>query len=244
MILNIKKGTFGDCIRNGDLIAVANIVEYFRKQPEFTDVKFYLMPDAIGSADYIQKFYQFLLENTDYFSISPGEKLLTWNKLNVWDFRDICGDLVKIKNSLVPEKKIVVFPVFDAPYNAWRNWPKEVFERILTEYDTEEYKDYEKIVCLSDKIQTSGNIGNWKVSQDFMSNIYHIMSAETYIGGDTGTSHFAWALDKPPKNLIYYSSSRGLVHTLPFYALEGRGKIKSYWLDFEGGWTPVSSKIQ
>jgi ADP-heptose:LPS heptosyltransferase len=70
------------------------------------------------------------------------------------------------------------------------------------------------------------------------------MSAETYIGGDTGTSHFAWALDKSPKNLIYYSSSRGLVHTLPFYALEGKGKIKSYWLDFEGGWTPTPSKIQ
>jgi hypothetical protein len=25
-----------------------------------------------------------------------------------------------------------------------------------------------------------------------------------------------------------------LIHTLPFYLLEGKGKMTTYWLDFEG----------
>ena len=50
----------------------------------------------------------------------------------------------------------------------------------------------------------------------------------------TGSSHFAWSLDKGPKQLLYYGSSRGLIHTLPFYLLQGKGKMSTYWLDCEG----------
>ena len=104
MILNIKKGVFGDCIRNGDLIAVANVVEYLRL--ETSDLKFYIQPDAMAQADFNRQFYSWMLKNTDYFSNTPGEKDLNWSKVNLWDFRDIAGDLVKIKNPLIPEKKI------------------------------------------------------------------------------------------------------------------------------------------
>jgi hypothetical protein len=65
-------------------------------------------------------------------------------------------------------------------------------------------------------------------------NYYHITTAEVFVGGDTGSSHFAWALDRGPKDLLYYGSSRGLIHTLPFYLMEGKGKMTTYWLDFEG----------
>jgi hypothetical protein len=60
------------------------------------------------------------------------------------------------------------------------------------------------------------------------------MTAETFIGGDTGTSHFAWSLDRGPVNLLYYNSGRGMMHCLPFYLLEGKGKVMKYWLNFEG----------
>jgi hypothetical protein len=65
-------------------------------------------------------------------------------------------------------------------------------------------------------------------------NYYHITTSEIFVGGDTGSSHFAWALDKGPKELLYYGSSRGLIHTLPFYLLQGKGKMSTYWLDCEG----------
>ena len=83
-----------------------------------------------------------------------------------------------------------------------------------------------------------GKLGNdldgiAKISTDFMENIEHIMTAEIYHGGDTGTSHFAWALKQGPKELHYHASSRGLVHTLPFYLIEGKGKYHGYWINME-----------
>lgn len=229
MILNIKKGVFGDCIRNGDLIAVANVVEYLRK--ETPSLKFYIQPDAMAQAEYNRDFYSWLLKNTDYFSISPGEKNLNWSKVNLWDFRDISGDLVKIPNTLKPEKKIVICPLFDAPYNTYRNWPRPIFESLLNHYDSPVFGGYEKVI-LAPKAEYFRE--GWTQSINMITNLYHIMTAEVFVGGDTGTSHFAWGLDKSPKSMIYLNSSRGLLHTLPFYLLQGKGTIRTYWSDFEG----------
>ena len=100
-------------------------------------------------------------------------------------------------------------------------------------YDTstEEYKDYIKIICTKEPAYFGEE---WLNSTNFMENIQHIMEAEIFVGGDTGTTHFAFALDNGPKELIYYGSSRALVHTLPFYLLKGKGCFYHYWLDFEG----------
>ena len=229
MILNIKKGVFGDCIRNGDLIAVANVVEYLRL--ETPDLKFYIHSDAMAQADYNRQFYSWMLKNTDYFSETPGEKDLNWSRVNLWDFRDISGDLVKIHNPLIQEKKIVICPLFDAPYNTYRNWPRPVFDDLLEHYSKSLYDGYEKIIATNNPdFYHEG----WTQSIDIEINLYHIMSAEIFVGGDTGTSHFAWALDKSPKTMIYLNSSRGLLHTLPFYLLKGKGSTRTYWLDFEG----------
>ena len=229
MILNIKKGVFGDCIRNGDLIAVANVVEYLRL--ETPDLKFYIHSDAMAQADYNRQFYSWMLKNTDYFSDTPGEKDLNWSRVNLWDFRDISGDLVKIHNPLIQEKKIVICPLFDASYNTYRNWPRQELDKLLNRYSGPQYDDYEKIIATS---KADFYHEGWTQSIDFLNNIYHIMSAEIFVGGDTGTSHFAWALDKPPQTMIYLNSSRGLLHTLPFYLLQGKGSMRTYWLDFEG----------
>jgi hypothetical protein len=237
MILNIGVevfgGRYGLKLKNGDIVAVCNVVEYLRQiNPEYSNLKFYLLPEAVQQKDYVNKFINFLFNNTDYLSNVPGEKSLGWKYVNLWDFRCISGDLVKIPNSLSMEKKIVVFPLIDADYNEHRNWPMPVFQNILKEFNVEEYDDYEKIICVKDR-HNRPDYKEWKYSYDFMDNIHHIQEAEIFVGGDTGTSHFAWALDRGPAELIYYNSSRGLVHTLPFYLIQGKGKLNTYWLDFE-----------
>jgi len=226
-IINVNYGTFGDTIRNGVMIGIANVVQYLRK--ENPNIKFYLDRNNIEQKDYCLKFYDFLCENTNYFSTSPGEKTLPWKKVNVWDFRDISGDLVKIRNKKEIKNKIVVFPVLDAPYNTYRNWPIQLLQSILEE-SSGHYE--EKVLCVKDVPDI--DLHGFTVSTDFMSNIEHITDCHTFVGGDTGTSHFASVLDRGPVDMIYYYSSRGLVHTLPFYVLKGKGQLKTYWGDFEG----------
>jgi hypothetical protein len=232
MIININHGVFGGALRNGDLVGVCNIIEYIRKLESNKKLKFFMENNSISPSDYSQKFFNFLLSNTDYFSASRGDHTLNWNKVNLWDFRSISGDLVKIPNNLEIKKKIVIFPLFDAPYNTYRNWPINVFNEIINQYST--YTEYEKIICISDINLLPYTPEGYKISIDFMDNIYHIMDAEIFIGGDTGTSHFAGCLNRGPKELIYYYSNRGLLHTTPFYWLHGRGKLNTYWLDCEG----------
>lgn len=233
MIINIEPGTFGT-VRNGDLIAVANVVEHLRKINNNPKIRFHMKQGTLSEESYVQEFYTYLINATDYFSSFEGSESLPWRKVNLWDFRDICGDLVKIPNKMEMEKKITVFPIFDAPYNQWRNWPKSVFEQIIQKFSTEEYKDYEKIICRKGHFSESCPYEGWRYSTNFMQNCYHLVTTEIYVGGDTGFSHFAWALDRGPKDLLYYGSSRGLIHTLPFYLMEGKGKMTTYWLDFEG----------
>jgi ADP-heptose:LPS heptosyltransferase len=228
MIINIVPGTFGGPLRNGDMIGLLNVVEHLRKQDP--TIKLHMAENTISNVDYCKKMFQFLVDKTDYFSLEPGEKNLAWRKINLWDFRDISGDIGVIKNTETPTKKIVIFPLFDAPYNTYRNWPQHVFQEIISTIDNDEkYNDYEKIMCHV----TPLNINGWKDSTDFMDNLYHIMSAEMFIGAETGSAVFASALDKSP-NLIYYYSSRGLIHTLPFNVLKGKGELRTYWGNFEG----------
>lgn len=230
MIINIEPGTFGE-VRNGDLVAVCNVVAHLRKVNNNPNIKFYMKPGTMSKDIYVQDLHSFLISSTDYISAFEGTESLPWRKVNLWDFRDISGDLVKIPNQKKMEKKIVIFPLTDAPYNTYRNWPSHVFSQIIEKYSSPEYDDYQRIICSKDGFATTDK---WQVSTDFMKNLVHIMDAEIFVGGDTGTSHFAWALDRGPKDMIYYNSSRGLVHTLPFYLMEGKGRMATYWLDFEG----------
>jgi len=228
MIINIPLGTFGGPLRNGDMIGVANVVEHLRLQDP--SISFYLMPDAVSNTEYCQKFYRFLLDNTDYFSEVSGDKITSWKNINIWDYRGISGDLVKIKNFKKKEKKIVIFPLLNAEYNHYRNWPIKLLEELIRKYNSDMYFDYRKVICTEDNITVEG----WEVSKDFMTNIDHIMTSEIFVGGDTGTSHFVGALFDGPDEIFYYYSGHGLIHTTPFYALShGKGSLIQYWKDFE-----------
>lgn len=228
MIINVPLGAFGGPLRNGDIVAVANVVEYLRKT-ENPDVKFHLLPSSISTSDYCQKFYQFMLGATNYFSETPGEKQLMWNNISLWDFRGMSGDLVKIQNTREKEDKIVVFPIFNAEYNTYRNWPNYVFNNVI-KFNNEMYPKYKKILCVENPID---DVEGWEQSTDFITNLEHIMTSKAFVGGDTGTSHFVGALENGPDDVAYFYSGHGLLHTTPFYSTLGKGRIIHYWHNLE-----------
>ena len=231
MIFNIEPSTFGGPARNGDLIAICNVIQHLRNTNENQEIRFYMKEGTISSESYVQQFFLFLSQITNYFSHFEGSTSLPWKNVNVWDYRDISGDLVKISNHLPNQKKVVVFPLVDEKYNTYRNWPQKTLMDVISNIENSAaFKDYEKILCTN---VNCGDMSGWTISNDFLTNIMHIMTAEVFVGGDTGTSHFAWALDNGPDKLIYYNSSRGLLHTLPFYLTKGKGELNTYWLDFE-----------
>lgn len=231
MIVNIPLGAFGGPLRNGDMIGVANIVEHLRQSDP--TISFYLMPDAVSNSEYCQRFYKFLVDNTNYFSKEPGNNVINWKNISVWDYRGICGDIVKIHNNKKKERKVVIFPLFNAQYNQYRNWPERLFEELIHKYNSDMYFDYKKVICTEDNIAVEG----WETSKDFMTNIDHIMTSEIFVGGDTGTSHFVGALVNGPDEIFYYCSGHGLLHTIPFYSLSGKGILVQYWKDVENqGW--------
>ena len=231
MIINIRPSTFGGAVRNGDLVAVVNVIQHLRKSDP--SIKFHMLPGSINSADYCMQFYNFLLETTDFFSAEPGNRMLPWHKVNLWDFRDISGDCVSIKNETPMKKKICIFPVLDATYNTYRNWPLEHLQNMIAHYSSSGFDEYERVLCVK-SVPQNLDLHKFSLTTDFMQNIHNIMDCEIFIGGDTGTSHFAWALDRGPRELIYWSSSRGLVHTLPFYLVSGKGSLNSYYVNCDG----------
>lgn len=231
MIYNIAQGTFGNVLRMGDIVALANVVAHFRQLQDSEHIKFFLDKNAIHAIPYCYEFYNWMISNTDYFSTVPGENYLPWRRVNLWDYRDISGDLVQIKNTHETEKKIVVCPLFDAPYNTYRNWPETVFNSIIAQCN-EKYAGLEKILCVGPNIQIN-NIPGWKISTDLNETLTHIMQSQVYIGGDTGLSHFAGALARGPEP-IYWTSSRGLLHTTPInWYTNKKGTLRTYWLNFE-----------
>ena len=113
MIYNIVRETFYDNLKNGDLVGTMNVIEHLRKINNNNNIKFYV-ENSIHTEEYNTKFYNFLLNSTDYFSKLPGEQILPWKNVSLWDYRSISGDLIKILNTVEMTKKIVIFPVFDA----------------------------------------------------------------------------------------------------------------------------------
>lgn len=234
MVYNISSSTFGPLgTRNGDLIAILNIIQHMRLKENDPSIKFHFLPGALNKEDYIYKFFRILSKLTDCFSEDIGTMTLPWKDVSVWDYRDIIGDHVTIKNPYSKEKKVVIFPLYDAKYNVQRNWSKELFAEILEECNTQ-YPDHKKIICSKDMLQSDMNPHGFEVSYDFETNINHIMTADIFYGGDTGVSHFASALDNGP-HPIYLYSSRCLIHTIPFHYLDKRkGEFRKFWVNFTG----------
>jgi hypothetical protein len=233
LIYNVINGTFNKYgIRSGDLIAMINFLQWFRKDQNRPNIKLHIGSNVLVLQDYVREFFDFLCENTDCFSQEPGYTELPYYDLMLWDFRDIIGDHVVINNIKEIKPKVVVFPIYDATYHTTRNWSIKLFQNILEEF-SKKYPNHEKIICVKDTPEIAFNNFGFSVSTNFMNNINHIMEAEVFIGGDTGTTHFASALNRGPKELIYYYNGRGMIHTLPFHLSSGKGTLRRYWVNCE-----------
>ena len=229
MIYNITKTTFNEYgIRSGDMIAIINFLQWFRKKENNPNIQLHFLPDIIKSYDYCQKFYKFLHTNYDYFTDIKGDANLPFDQLMLWDFRDIIGDHVSLNNFKTMKDKITIFPIYDAGYHTYRNWTSKLLDELL-KYYSHQYPHHEKLLCVRDVPTMDIELYDFVISTDYIKNINHIMESKIFIGGDTGVSHFASALDKPPSQLIYYYNGRGMLHTLPFHLFEGKGTLKRYW---------------
>jgi hypothetical protein len=232
MILNIRPGTFGGPARAGDIIAICNVVQHLRSNNP--DVKFFMQDGTINDATHCRQFFSYLQDNTDYFARSQGTHDLAWNRVNVWDYRAISGDVVSIPNKEKTQLKVVMCPLFDAPYNIYRNWPKNVFYEKLEKYFNS-FTDWEKVICITDeRLLPPGDYSQYTICTDYIETLHHIKTCKRFIGGETGTAMFAWSLERGPDMLHYVMSNRGLLHTTPFHFLSGKGQLEQYWLDFEG----------
>ena len=202
------------------------MVWVFRKKHNNSNIKFYLPVNLIEDNTYNKEFFNFLKSNWDYFSPIPGNTVLPYEHIMLWDFRDTIGDVVDIQNNKIQEKKLTVFPLLDATYNTLRNWPIPLLSNII-KFCSINYPTYKKIICIKE-LPNDIDICDFEISNNFLTNIEHIMTTEVYVGGDTGMSHFASALNRGPKELIYFYTCRGMIHSLPFHLFSGKGVLNTY----------------
>lgn len=213
-VINVNRAMFGD-LRNGDMIALLNVLSFLRRETKNYDLQFYLPESEIFQAVHCKEFLTFLKANTDSFSDEPGVDLSV-PPINLWNFRGRIGDLFFINpDGYEQKKKIVICPLFDAPYNTWRNWPASLTQEIIDRFSTSEFDGYEKVLCAVSPVE-GVFYRDFVLSTNFQDNLAHIIESEIFAGGDTGTSHFAGALLIGPKLYFYLEGEHSRLHTLPF----------------------------
>lgn len=219
MILNVTPENFGGPMRNGDLIALCNLVQGLRNDSTHPNLQVHVPDNAIQPQEYIKQMRNWLLQNTDYLSDQLGFASFADNNMNLWDLRCVYGDVVTIKPRRPQVNKIVIVPLFDATYNFYRNWSVPMFEEICQFYSSSTYDGYDRIILAPSAIPY--NTYKFDVCYNFLIGLEHLQNCSHYIGGDTGLSHFVSVLDDS-KRINYFYGSHGLIHTNPFYTGVGK----------------------
>lgn len=243
--IRVYNGMFGPnlilaALRMGDLIAVCNFLEYIREKTNAPELQMYIPDDTVFPSKHCLSMRNWLEKNTNYVTtkpenlielqVAPGTDETYPSMYNLWNIREDVSirrqntfdiqDKVVLPNSYKMEiNKIVFNPLTDAPYNAHRNFPLSLIQTIIDSYrfhGTEKNGVYEKIIISKEPIEGKINIRDWKYSHDFEDNLKHVMTCQSYIGGDTGFSHFAGALSRSPQYLNYYYSEHTYGTTYPF----------------------------
>ena len=231
MIVNITDRNFGGRIRNGDILGVLNLIQHLRNVNNNQEIKAHLPDNAILDGDVGIKFRNWLISNTDFMTSEQGDINLEYENLNVWDYRALAGDILVLPNPQPMEKKICIFPIFDGPYNNYRNWPVELLQDLIDKFADSKYHKYEKVICIKDPI--SIDLKGFVFSTGYIDNINHIATCEYFIGGETGTSLLASVLNNDKRKLYYYYSTFARLHTVPFHVMQGKGTINMF---FEKQW--------
>lgn len=238
-------------LRMGDLIAVCNFLEYIRELTDQPKLQMCLPDEVVfsqtsnqllvqGEVDHCIKFRDWLTENTDYIckssdqlielNVTPGTDPTYSYMYNIWNIRkDVAiprqdvfhiEDRVILPGNTIKEDCIVIHPLVDAPYNAHRNWPLELIQRLIDDYQY--YTTFDKVLIAKEPIPGL-NEKNFRYSHDFNENLEIVRKCVSYIGGDTGFSHFAGALSPGPKYCQYLYSQHTYGTTFPFnWKIRGR----------------------
>ena len=220
-------------LRMGDLIAACNLLEHIRKEVNLPDLRFHIPSESLYPAEHCAQFHDWLVCNTNYLSVMP-DQLVTIEPINgtdptyptlinLWNIRkdvlerkqsvmDI-DDLVKLPGPQEKQNKIVICPLMDANYNQDRNWSIEYLDRLINAFPQYSNTDY---ILVSKEPIKGFDPRHFQYSHDFYDNLEHVQTCHVYIGGDTGISHFAGALENQPRcEFKYPSTTYGT--TLPFY---------------------------
>jgi hypothetical protein len=206
VVINITGHDFGGLLKMGDLIATLNVLEYMRRANNNPNIKFYVPDTALqNDKDYVRIFRDFIIENSDYISKDIGQYDFV-GFVEIWSFRENHFDLIHIPSNYNLKKKICIFPLIDAHYNTERNFSNELLQDIINDYSSEKFNDYEKYICIKGGLPKNIIVKDFIISNDFKINLQHLADCEYFIGGDTGTSHLACAMNNPNKKYTFYYS--------------------------------------
>lgn len=226
--IRVYNGLFSNQpLRAGDILGCCNFLEYIREQQNDPTMQLY-MPDEVIFPGHVKLLRDWLIEHTDYITTNP-EQLVelqvipgtdpTYSTMyNIWNIRkdvlirrqnvfDI-PDAVKITNRIDWKDKIVIAPLMDAEYNFERNWTLHYTQKILDEIiHNPRVPSAAEYLILSQTPIHGLDLGHrWKYSHDYRANMEHIREAMVYVGGDTGLSHFAGAVDSLMYRQYHYST--------------------------------------
>lgn len=219
----------GGKLRAGDMLGACNFLEFIRQQENDSNLRWYLPIELIHPQPHCMQMYSWLLNNTDYFTeycpgvCPPGYQFVnlpvipgtdaTYNDMyNIWNIReDVLTPRQRVFNIpdtiLLPNHeqgvwgKTVICPVMDAEYNHDRNWSLSLLQELVNNYD----RTHMGPKCILSKEEIPGlNPKSFTYSHDYAENLKHIQTCQSYIGGDTGLSHFAGSLETGPTFRTYF----------------------------------------
>lgn len=231
--INVYPRLFGGPLRAGDMLASANFLEYIRKDHRIPNLTLYIPDESTYNQEHCFIMRKFLLENTNYLTmfpdqlvnlqVIPGTDPTYSDMYNIWNIRQdvliprqnilTIPDTVVISNQESRnDKKVVIAPLLDAPYNHERNWSKEYTQKLLNYYCFSSFLE----VIIASKEPIPFDTGHATYCHDYQETLQHIRTCGLYHGGDTGLSHFASALSHGPHCRFHYSKNT-YGTTNPFY---------------------------
>jgi hypothetical protein len=217
-------------MRAGDLIAACNFLEYLRNLDGVDkNLKLYIPLQSIQPSEHCKIMRDYLKTHTDYIiteednsngeflqlRVIPGTDPTYLDMYNLWNIREdvliprqnvfTIPDQVKIDCPIIKHKKLIRHPLLDADYNFERNWPIELLQTLINGYDVINHSYDEYIIVSKNKLDM--DVGKFTYCHDYYESLIHISNCETYIGGDTGLSHFASAQRYRPNCYFHYSKN-------------------------------------
>lgn len=247
-VIKINPGQFSkDGLRAGDLIALANFLEYIRKEVNDPEIRMWIPRESLRDVNHVYVMQNYFLDHTDYFvpkpatddevvnvHTHPGTDVTYPDLINLWNIRkDVTvikqtvltiPDAVQITNPLPRKQKLVIAPLVDAEYNTDRNWSRGFLQSLIARHGSLfNYPD--GMIIAAKEVIPDINPGQFTYCFNYRKNLDHIVECSTYVGGDTGLSHFCGALKDHPPIVQYLYPKTTYGTTNPFHWMTTGGMV-------------------